>query len=91
MVRVTTDIRKLPERFAILRHSWRACFGPSDDAAGANVGVTAEALGASAAEAGQAGNDVIAYSQSGDIVADDLDYAGALVAQHEGQVCRIAA
>ena len=50
--------------------------------------MAAEALRAGAAEAGQAGDDVIAHPHRGDIVAHRLDDAGALVAEHERAIER---
>ena len=51
----------------------------------------AQALRAGAAEAGQAGDHVIAHPQRGDIGAHRLDDAGALVAEHERAIHREAA
>jgi hypothetical protein len=79
---ITADICELLEQLAILR---KAIF-PPNDAAGANVGVAAEALRTIAAKAGQAGNDVVALAHGGDIVTHSLDHTGALVTQHEGTV-----
>ena len=68
-----------------------AGLGARDDAAGADVRMAAQALRAGAAEAGQAGDHVIAHPQRGDIGAHRLDDAGALVAEHERAIEREAA
>ena len=80
------------------RNGWPFCetrgvadLATRDDAAGAEVRMAAEALRTGAAEAGQAGDDVIADPHRGDVLADRLDDAGALVAQHEGPIEREAA
>ena len=45
-----------------------------------------EALRAGAAEAGQAGDDMVADAHAGHVVADRLDHAGAFMAQHHRPV-----
>src|SRR4051794_18447246 len=52
--------------------------------------MAAEALRAGAAEPRQAGNDMVADPQSGDIGAHRLDDAGAFVAEDEGAIEREA-
>jgi hypothetical protein len=58
---VTRDIRELLEFLAILRQPVLT----ADDAAGADVGMAAQALRTGAAEAGQAGDDVVAPDAEG--------------------------
>ncbi len=65
-----------------------AVLGARDDAAGADVRMAAQALRTGAAEAGQAGDHVIAHPQRGHIGAHRLDDAGAFVAQHERTIER---
>ena len=57
----------------------------------AEVGMAGHALRAFAAEHRQAGDDVIAGLDVGDVVADRLDHAGRLVAEHAGGGERIQA
>ncbi len=77
------------------RNGWPFCdsrgarrIGPRDDAAGAQVRVTAEALRAVAAKAREAGDDMVARLDRRHVGADRLDHPGALVAEHDRPVER---
>jgi len=67
----------------LFRQARRRRGAPGHRAADADVRVTAEALRAAAAEARETGHHVVAGPQRGHLVADRLDDAGALVAEHE--------
>src|SRR5258708_19342817 len=62
--------------------------GRGDVPAGAQIRVAAEALRATAAEAGEAGDDMVARPQRRYIWADGFDDTGALVAEHDRPVER---
>ncbi len=62
-----------------------------DDAAGAQIGVSAEALRAAAAKAGEARDDMVARPHRHHVAADRLDHAGAFMAEHDRPVERPAA
>ena len=64
---------------------------PRDDAADAEIRMAAEALRTVAAEAGQAGDDVVAGLHRRHVGAHRLDDAGALVAEHDRAIERKAA
>src|SRR5204863_4518783 len=83
---ITGNADELADRLAVLRQPRRRCVRPGDDAAGAQIGMTAEALLALAAKAGEAGDDMVADTHAGDARADRLDDAGALMAEHDRAV-----
>src|SRR5205809_449955 len=84
------DRDDLAEWRAVLRQPRRRRVGPGDDAAGAQIGVAGEALRTAAAEAGEAGDDMVAGPHRRDIRADRLDDAGAFMAEHDRPVEREA-
>ena len=91
VVGVTADGGEQAQRLAVLRHARGGGIIARDDAAGAEIGMASEALRTGAAEAGQAGDDVIADAHGGDVLAHRLDDAGAFMAEQEGAVEREAA
>src|SRR5205814_1463406 len=78
-------------RRAVLRQARRRRIGPGDDAAGTQIGVARQALRTAAAEAGEAGDDMVAGAHCRDVRADRLDDAGAFMAEHDRAVEREAA
>src|SRR5262249_4638773 len=84
------DAGEGPEALAIVREPWGCRVGPGDGAADAEVRMAAQALRAAPAEAGEAGDDVIARAERRDLRADGLDHAGALVAKDDPAVERVA-
>ena len=87
---IAADRGKGAERFSLLRHARRRVLGTRDDAAGADVRMAAQTLRTGAAEAGQAGDHVIADPHRRDIGTHRLDDAGAFVAKHERTIQREA-
>ena len=87
---IARNADELAKRFAVLRQARRCAVGPRDDAAGAQIRMAGQALRAGAAEPGQAGDDMVAGPHAGHVVADRLDDAGALVAEHDRPVGREA-
>src|SRR2546427_5252191 len=83
---VAADADELPEPLALLREPRGRRVGAGDDAADAEVWMAPETLGAVPAEAGQAGDDVVARPHGGHIGTDRLDDTGALVPQDDGAV-----
>ncbi len=88
MLGVAADRGEGAEWPAVLRHSRRRLLVARDNAAGANIRMAAQALRAGAAEAGQAGDDMIADPHRCNIGAHRLDNARAFVAQHERAIER---
>src|SRR5262249_4129038 len=83
---VARDADELPERLARLGQPRRGRVRARHDAAGAEVRVPVQALRTRAAEAGEAGDYVIARAHRRDVGADGLDDPRALVAQHDRSV-----
>jgi hypothetical protein len=88
---IARNADELAKGLTVLRQPRGCRLGPGDDAAGAQVGVTRQALRAATAKAGETGDDMVAGPHRRDIRADRLDNAGALVPQHDRPVEREAA
>src|SRR6267142_2404151 len=85
---VARDADELADRSALLRQARRAGFGPRDEAGDAEVGMPAQALLATAAEAGETGHHVIPGAHGRHVGSDGLHHARALMAQDDRAVQR---
>src|SRR5208282_1806547 len=85
---IARNADELAQRLALLRQARGRPLGPGDESTSAQIRVARQALRAIAAEAREAGDDVIARLDRGHLAADRLDNPRNLVAEHDRPVER---